>query len=169
MKLAAHLDHSSTRLTFVDEEQRAKILADVLIKLAKWVQRESVRHGKTLKIRNIKTLRRRFLSFKGKKATTYAKAWLGTSPLGVHAWGDVRETEDGVFAAGEHFKGAWVNSMGTGEPLVWRRIWEDNPKSPIEKVTKQIDSDYSRFLMSLETELQTKFEQLIEDEIDAIL
>lgn len=169
MKIAAQLDHSSSDLHLVDESERSKVLNAALSKLAAWVQRESIKHGKTLKIRNLKTLRRRFLHFKGTKATTYAKAWLGTSPVGVDAWGDVRETESGVYAAGEHHDGAWVNSMDSSQPLVWRRTYKNNPKSPIERVTKKIDSDVGRFLESLESELQVKFEGFIADEITAIL
>ena len=169
MKIAANLDHSSTDLDLVGESDRSKVLNAALSKLAVWVQRESIKHGKTLKIRNLKTLRRRFLHFKGSKATTYAKAWLGTSPIGVDAWGDVRETDGGVFAAGEHHPGAWVNSMDSSQPLVWRRTYENNPKSPIERVTKNIDSDMGTFLESLESELQVKFEEFIANEINAIL
>ena len=169
MKIAAQLDSSSTNLHLVDESERSKILNAALSKLAKWVQQESIKHGKTLKIRNLKTLRRRFLQFKGSKATTYAKAWLGTSPIGVEAWGDARETDKGVYAAGEEHKGAFVNAMASSEPLVWRRTNQDNPRSPIERVTKKIDADMSKFFSSIQSELQLKFEELINDEITAIL
>lgn len=167
MRIAANLDTTSSDLHLIPEEEITRLLGRVVNKLAVWVQKESIKHGRTLKIRNIKTLHRRFLKYRS--GTTSAKAWLGTSPIGVDAWEDVRETDGGVFAAGEEHKGAWVNSMDSDQPLVWRRSNAANRNSPIERVTKQIDSDVTTFLLSLETGLQTRFEEMIEEEINALL
>lgn len=156
---------SDLLLTLPDDDAIASVITKAITKLSKWVHTESLKRGKTaLKIKNPKRLITRFLKFKRTK-TKGVKLWLGANALGVDAFGTPVQSESGVTVNGTTYKSAFINSMGSSEPLVWRR----NADNKLERVTKNIDQPVQQVAAEIAAEIQQKFDELIEGELNAIL
>ena len=153
----------------LDETVITTVITKAVTKLGIWIRKESLKRGKTaLNIKNEKRLITRFLKFRKGKGTAI-KIWLGSSPIGVDAWGDTDVTDKGVYAAGEFHKSAFVNSHRSGEPLVWVRKNLNDRSSKMIRVTKDISNEVDDVAEQLASEIQGKFNELIEVELNAIL
>lgn len=151
-----------------DDKDLDKAIKKAVTKLGTWFNKEAMKRAKVnMRLLSPKRLAKRILKFKKSKGVAI-KAWFGSSPIGVDSFGDVRQTDSGVYAGGEFYKGAFVNHMDSDEPMVWRRKTSD-PQSGIERVTKPIDEQLESVMNDLSLEVNDKFAQLLEVELNAIL
>lgn len=155
-------------IQWLDEKSCERLAKSVIRKLGTWLRAESLKRGKVvIGIKNPKRLSRRFLRFSKLKGGA-VKLWLGASPIGVDAWGDAVQTESGVKANGKFYEGAFINSAG-GSPMVWRRKDLSDSKSPIERVTQSIEQPVDDVMSWIVDNIQEKFNELLEAELNAIL
>lgn len=132
--------------------------------LQTWVRREAIKKGvSALNIKLKSSLDKRILAF-NRNGGVELKLWLGVNPIGVHAWGDVNQTDSGVYAGGKFYDDAFVNSMNSSIPMVWK-----GKAGKLSMVTRDINTDIEKILNSLSMTLDDKFNDLLTDKINEIL
>lgn len=155
---------TTTSLHALKPKEINAIIYRSIRELQTWVRREAIKKGvSALNIKLKSSLDKRILTF-NRNGGVQLKLWLGVNPIGVHSWGDVNQTDKGVYAAGQFYDDAFVNSMNGSVPIVWK-----GKAGKLKMVTRDINGDIEKILDSLSVALDDKFNQLLTDKINEIL
>lgn len=145
----------------------SQVIRKAIAKLVIWIKAEAKSKGRFyLKVRNTGLLNRRFMSYKRGKGLE-AKLWLGAFVAGVEEFGEPQQTKEGVIVNEELHRGAFINYMNSDQPLVWRRTTKH--RKSIERVTHSIESGVDQVMNDIAISAQSKLDELLGSEINAIL
>lgn len=147
---------------FKDEVPKAVQRAATLTN--RWLRTISMAElGYELHIDN-KALRSRFRQYKNGKIS---KLWIGVDEIGVHRTGKPVKTEHGVRVGSEFYEGAFISSMSSDQPLVFRRL--SRARSDIEMVTIDISDDAESIVNNYLSDINRKFEEFFHREFRSVL
>lgn len=147
---------------FKDEIPKAVQRAAALTN--RWLRAVSMAElGYELKIDN-KALRSRFRQYKKGRIS---KLWIGVNEIGVHRTGKPIQNKLGVRVGSEFYEGAFISSMNSDEPLVFRRT--SKQRKSIELVTVEISDDAESIVNNYLPDINRKFEEFFHREFKHVL
>ena len=174
-------------LTLTDEQINS-ILNTTLSKLNNWLKKEAVKTGAAvLKVVAHSQIKRRFLSFRKDKNTGNVKLWVGINPLGIHNFGNPKQSGSDV-VVDKRYKDTFITDMdkgSDGKHVYYRdktvtkrlqgRIGKDGKRTkgrnyhPLRMVVRGFDDEAEEVMQHLSLNVDEKFQELLGAEIDAVL
>ena len=147
---------------FKDEIPKAVQRAAVLTN--RWLRAVSMAElGNELKIDN-KALRSRFRQY---KKGHISKLWIGVNEISVNRTGKPIQNKLGVRVGSEFYEGAFISSMNSDEPLVFRRT--SKQRKSIELVTVDISDNAESIVNNYLPDINRKFEEFFHREFKHVL
>ncbi len=146
------------------EDELPKVVQRAATLTNRWLRTVTMAElGYELHIDN-KALRSRFRTYKN---GGISKLWIGVNEIGIHRTGNPVQNKSGVRVGSEFYEGAFISSMQSDQPLVFRRTGKG--RSSIEMVTVDISEDTENIINNYLPDINRKFEEFFHREFRNVL
>ncbi len=146
------------------EDELPKVVQRAATLTNRWLRTVTMAElGYELHIDN-KALSSRFRTYKN---GGISKLWIGVNEIGVHRTGNPVQNKSGVRVGSEFYEGAFISSMQSDQPLVFRRTGKG--RSSIEMVTVDISEDTENIINNYLPDINRKFEEFFHREFRNVL